>query len=92
MDEFLILDVESSQRADMLLWWKPGGQGYTVRLAEAGRWSKAEIEARKLVYNNGEQTLAVPFDEANEHAIRIVPGGGSMLRELRNASEKVFPD
>lgn len=91
MDEFLILDVESSQRADMLLWWRPGGNGYTVQLAEAGRWTKAEIEARNLVYNNGAQTLAVPFDEANLHAIRIVPGGGSMLRQLREASERVFP-
>lgn len=83
--EFYILDVEESQRSDECLWWRPKNSGYTCCLETAGRYSLDEVRARQSYYDNGEQTIAVPCEAVDKHAVRVVPATMQTLNEFSAA-------
>lgn len=91
MTEYYILCLkELGAYRQVLLWWRPNNRGYTISLDKAGRYTEEEVQAHPLYYSNGESTLAIPCDEADRLAQRMVDVGH--LHELRGmAPFKTLP-
>lgn len=71
VDEFFILSLRWT-REDVLTWWCPKNSGYTSTLTQAGRYSRADVEARRDYYDNGHTTLAIPCGDVEPCAVLIV--------------------
>ena len=71
MDEFFILSLKWT-REDLLCWWAPKNSGYTSILTQAGRYSRADVEAMPSYYNNGTSTIAIPCAEVEKVAELVV--------------------
>jgi hypothetical protein len=57
-------------RDDLCVWWRPGGNGYTNSLTEAGRWTEEEATRRA-----GARDLAVHVATAEKAAFSVVRRG-----------------
>lgn len=57
---YYVLSLQYSKRGEPLTWWGPAASGYRWSLAEAGRYTEAEILAQPRYYDDGEVTIAVP--------------------------------
>lgn len=71
-DEFYILSLKWTRGGDLLTWWAPNNSGYTSVIELAGRYSRADVEAKQGYYNNGDSTLAIPCAEVDAVAQRVV--------------------
>lgn len=60
VDRYIIVSLKHST-PDSLYYWKAGSLGYTNYPFTAGKYTRAEIEARPLYYNDGLNAVAVPL-------------------------------
>lgn len=72
----------------VLIWWAPDAKGYTRCLENAGRYTRAQIDAAPGYYNNGETTCAVPCEVVEAHANRMT--GDWHMHTFRTASGRAF--
>ena len=56
---------------DDLLWWKPGGYGYTTNVDAAGRFNRAA--ALTIISNRDRQDFAIPEEEVLRTRLKVVP-------------------
>lgn len=70
-DEFYILSLRWTKE-EVVTWWCANNSGYTSVLSNAGRYSRADVEAKASYYNNGEHTIAIPCDEVDKVAQLVV--------------------
>jgi hypothetical protein len=68
----------SRKNNEALVWWKPDNSGYTINLAEAGKYSHEQVESNKPYYDNGKEAIAIPCHSVEEYAIKIVPANTDM--------------
>ena len=61
-------------RGEVLTWWKPNNAGYTTSLAQAGRYSKAEIDG-DCHYYNSVRNKPVRCEVADKMAYLVVDAG-----------------
>jgi hypothetical protein len=66
---------------DAVLWWRPGGHGYTTKLGEAGLFTKEKAHTGR------ETDKAIPV-EAARRAARIVVHGDDLRGSLAKEKEK----
>ena len=57
---YYVLSLKYSKTGEPLTWWGPAASGYRWSLAEAGRYTEAEILAQPHYYDDGEVSIAVP--------------------------------
>lgn len=70
-DEFFILSLRWTKE-NYATWWCPRNSGYTSVVADAGRYSRADVERQRDYYDNGRTTIAIPCDEVEKVAQSIV--------------------
>lgn len=81
-DLYLIVSLKWSRGAPNLLFWGPDNMGYTDNVSKAGLYTRAQIEQQPSYYNDGEEALAVRFEDVMK---------SDRLRTVV-ASEVRFPD
>lgn len=86
--EYYILSIKDPLNRQWLLWWGPNNGGYTHSLDDAGRYTRKEVLARLRYYHNGESTLAIPCELADEEAMRAVPFENPFVRLINDAKEQ----
>lgn len=69
--EYYILSLKWT-RGDEATWWNPDNAGYTIVLDRAGRYAESRVKAAPCYYNNGVSTRAIPCEEAEKIATRVV--------------------
>jgi hypothetical protein len=79
MKEYYVLSIKRTE-GYVLTWYRPKAQGYTIYLESAGKFTEEEVE--ESGYNNGEVTLAVLCELADEASYRCVPWEGKALTQM----------
>ncbi len=70
--EFYLLSLAHTQQVHRILtWWRANDSDYCFRLEWAGRYTQAQIDARRHYYDNGDRTRAVPCAVVDALAIRV---------------------
>lgn len=72
-DDHYILCLKGGPFGDMMTWWAPNNNGYTISLDQAGRYSAEKVASHPSYYDDGVNTKAIPCHLAEEAAHRIVP-------------------
>lgn len=76
MQEFYILSLShtTADAPSPALWWRANDCGYTENLAQAGRYTVQQVQAKPDYYDNGRTTRAVPCVDADMVASRRIDG------------------
>lgn len=74
---FYILSLKWTRREDCITWWRPESSGYTWLLEQAGKYTEDDVLRRAGYLNDGESTMAVPCEVAEQFASRVVLQGSS---------------
>lgn len=75
-----------------LLWWRPNACGYTSSIDEAGKYSQSEIDGNPDYYNGGE-AFAVPVEDVEQNATRVVLNegyGNSLIYLAKRKAEETW--
>lgn len=83
--EYYIISVNhtrNDREGLVLTWWRENASGYTVFVEQAGRYPEEVVKANEDYYNNGEDTIAVPCERAEEIAYRCVPWNNGLLKQI----------
>lgn len=70
-DEYFILSLRWTKE-NYATWWCPNNSGYTSVIDDAGRYSRADVDACPGYYNNGHTTIAIPCADVENAAQRVV--------------------
>lgn len=69
-DNFYVISFEHTQpEHDFITLWRPNNSGYCWPVEWAGKYTRAQIEAQRGYYSNGESTMAVPVDVAQRLSV-----------------------
>ncbi len=71
-NEYFVISLKWSVGADYIVFWRPGAAGYTADLGQAGRYSQEQLDRDRSYYDDGKNTLAVPCEEIEALAWRVV--------------------
>lgn len=66
---WLVYTLTEPGHGSVLLWWKANRCGYTAKVDEAGRYTRAEAEEIERLRG---QEVAVPLAEVEAHTVRVV--------------------
>jgi hypothetical protein len=58
---YLILSLKHSE-GTQACFWRANDQGYTTIPFNAGLYTKEQVESNPKYYNNGYDTIAIPYD------------------------------
>jgi len=80
---FYLMCKSERGHGDTVLWWKPDSRGYTTVLDKAGKYTAEEAASKwpPLV-------AAIPCEEAEALAVRVVPLAGELERLFLDLSPK----
>lgn len=62
MSYYLILSLSHSTKSQPC-WWRANAEGFTNSIATAGKYTSDKINSEPEYYNNGKDTLAIPFSD-----------------------------
>lgn len=71
--KYYILSLKWTRGGDNLVFWGPSDSGYVVSLELAGKYTHEQVTNKAYYYNNLETTLAIPVEDVEHHAVRVVP-------------------
>jgi|SRR6185436_2725340 len=73
MSDYYILSLRWTRtNEECVTWWGHDNSGYVISLANAGRYSDERVRSMPGYYDNRENTVAVPCEVAEKHALRVV--------------------
>lgn len=92
MKEYYIYSIKWSQNGDDIIWWGTNNSGYTKHLEHAGRYTEEKVKSDLRYYNNHESTMAIPCDEVELVALRVVPREFEGVEALKKVAMPVIQE